>query len=99
MSLKAAEAGIVLPFVVNELMVLGGPAVFGAMLIGAGTSLLAFCRKIKSCKVIVGPQQYKELMLSLDAFLMCAKSSNLTLTGKAHQLAHLVQRTWEYHES
>ncbi len=85
---------MVLPFVVSELVALGGAAKFGATFIGAGTALVNSTRVGKECDVLVSDEKRAQMMLLLDSSLRCAKNANLQLTGKAHQLVHLVQRTW-----
>eukprot|EP00959_Pyramimonas_sp_CCMP1952_P000645 12455-Pyramimonas_sp.AAC.1 len=62
MSLKAAEAGMLVRFCVDLLMRNGGAARFGFPIIQAGQSLLRYMIVMKQIKVLPTEVQYTEMM-------------------------------------
>eukprot|EP00959_Pyramimonas_sp_CCMP1952_P421113 8821663-Pyramimonas_sp.AAC.1 len=62
MSLKAAEAGMLVRFCVDWLMRNGGPARFGLPIIQAGQSPLRYMIVMKQIKVLPTDAQYTEMM-------------------------------------
>eukprot|EP00959_Pyramimonas_sp_CCMP1952_P465011 9487576-Pyramimonas_sp.AAC.1 len=93
MSFKAAEAHIMLRFVVYELEQLGGSPVFGGPLMGACSSLLAFCEKIHAHPIVIPPNVLARMKEDCDLHIRCCKEAGISLTPKHHLFLHLCDRT------
>ena len=93
MSLKAAEAGMLVRFCVDLLMRNGGPARFGLAIIQAGQSLIRYMVVMKQIKVLPTDVQYTEMLQAAQVHLQSCRLCGIAYVPKHHMFAHMTVRT------
>ena len=92
MSLKAAECGLLLPFVMHITRKFGGVSVHGPFLIQAGQSLLSLLGTIRGHRCIVPVEVRQTLILQYDMHLRCCVACSIALAPKHHLTVHMLFR-------
>eukprot|EP00959_Pyramimonas_sp_CCMP1952_P403015 8444742-Pyramimonas_sp.AAC.1 len=97
MSLKAAEAGMLVRFVVDLLVKLGGPGKFGLPVICAGESLVRYMSVMREIEVVPTDVQYNDMLNASQVHLTSCRACGIAFVPQHHVLARMTVRTHGLH--
>ena len=93
MTLKAAECGPMLEFVLWLLHKHGGVGTFGAAFIEAGESLKLLVKGLGSKAMVPTADEMKNLRSILQTHIRSCRLAGINLVPKHHLLIHMLDRT------
>ncbi len=93
MSLKAGEVSIIIKFARDELIRYGGIGIFGAPLLGAGSTLVTLFDELRKTVAVPSPETVDAVLRAVHVHMASIKAAKIDRTPKHHLLCHMCHRT------